>query len=1033
MLGPPLPAPPPELDPWDIPSAPGTPEAAIWRERERRQRTIRLLMMFLVMLLLMDSEDGAQRRQHHALRKQLRQKNKQGSSLQLESAVFESRQSQERRIRQLAVHHERFQALIHKNGGEDVDEQVRQWAEHEAEQEKDQFAENAPRSEQKQLVRQDDPEQDRKVFHYPWNATGFYRGEWSRKDSSQTERSGSKTERESQAPATDQPANLPDKPQSVVKDARALESTMTQELRDRNEAFGVLILPDGLEMEVRDDNNLTSLHWESLKTDSKNAIIRDEKVGFASTKSDVPKQDGEPGITLTHTSGRAAFQLFSRSIPSMKELSLVDGFVKLYDSTSPGYSTRKDILLRVRGVLIHAIGRLSLVSNVEISRSAFVIGGHSADIRRRRLMESLAALNEANIESVRDDAISLFPDSNGGQDGEYDWMMSSPGWEHRRLELETEEEGPSKLNETATQNSERTLVVTTTLRFSGDHDSTASTDVSSTGSQSPKDLPAWSDIVLPYPFVRDDKKETVRRTKTPASRNMPTREQALEDNAAGCGFEINMDIGEEEWAVGAWRKLVGRRINDLKRLDPSRQREEGDNEGEESIVHLRGLRPKLIQDQALVMTMVGSIHSPNCDFTANLNATALRTNWETTTSRAINYSFVMMLVCLTQILILLRQLLHSQGQSAASRVSLLCIGWQTLIDALLCLGHIYMSLSIQPLFSAFASVSFFKLLIFCVIEMKYMAIIIQARNSSNGGQTTEVLRRQIAMLHLRFYCAMAASFLLFFYIGDKYRTLYILTLYSFWVPQIIMNVLTEAKTPMHTSYIYGMSVTRMLAPLYLFGIRNNFLREVYPEAPYDPFMCQMLVLWVGIQTALLIGQGKYGARFLIPARFLPPKFDYSRPIPAAMLPPGALDVPTNMEAMEDREDSLRLSPNSERQSLISETSPSRGRHTTAETTRNRIRGKNRATRSESGMMTTEEHHTTTSATSDVTSSSPTNNGNSSSLHSLECSICYEPIDVRKRHDYMLAPCNHLFHRECLVQWMDVKMECPICRTELPAL
>ena len=481
-----------------------------------------------------------------------------------------------------------------------------------------------------------------------------------------------------------------------------------------------------------------------------------------------------------------------------------------------------------------------------------------------------------------------------------------------------------------------------------------------------------------------------------------------------------MDLDEVEWTIGAWRKLIAKRVSDLMKLDPSNERE-SDHENEDPIIHLRGMRPKPIQDQALAMKMVGTIRSTNCDFEAFLNATALRTDWEKTTSRAINYSFVMMLVCLVQILILLRQLLHSQGQSASVRVSLVCIGWQTLIDALLCLAHIYMSLSIQPLFSAFASVSFFKLLIFCVIEMKYMAIIIQARNSSNGGQSTEVLRRQIAMLHLRFYTAMAGSFLLFLYVGDKSRVFFMLALYSFWVPQIIMNIITEAKTPMHLYYIYGMSLTRLVAPLYLFGIRNNFLREVYPEAPYDPFACQMLVVWIAVQTAILIGQSKYGARFMIPARFLPPKFDYSRPIPASMLPPGALDMMMMSDSMDDRDDSQN-----ECHSVVvsSESKPPRGRHTTAVTTRNRIRG-NRAARSESGMM--EEHNTSGGAlTSSSPGLTPTTSLSSSPgthhNHTLDCSICYEPIDVRKRHEYMLAPCNHLFHRECLVKWMDVKME-----------
>ncbi len=52
---------------------------------------------------------------------------------------------------------------------------------------------------------------------------------------------------------------------------------------------------------------------------------------------------------------------------------------------------------------------------------------------------------------------------------------------------------------------------------------------------------------------------------------------------------------------------------------------------------------------------------------------------------------------------------------------------------------------------------------------------------------------------------------------------------------------------------------------------------------------------------------------------------------------------------------------------------------------------------------------------------------------LSCVICYNDIDIGDRMEYMLAPCNHIFHRQCLTQWMDVKMECPVCRTNLPAL
>lgn len=326
---------------------------------------------------------------------------------------------------------------------------------------------------------------------------------------------------------------------------------------------------------------------------------------------------------------------------------------------------------------------------------------------------------------------------------------------------------------------------------------------------------------------------------------------------------------------------------------------------------------------------------------------------------------------------------------------------------------------------------------------QYMAMILQARSNSQGGQPIEALRRQIAMLHLRFYVALFGTFLLAFYVGDKYRVVYALALYSFWVPQILYNIYTEAKTPLHPYYIYGMSVSRLVAPIYIFAVPRNFLKEVYPEAPTDPLLCELLVLWVALQAAILVAQSKHGARFMIPARCLPPKFDYSRPLPPSLLPPGGYGPPPTSESMDDREQhgkggarSLRLfssstpsrnassrSSSSERESLVP-----RQRHTTAVTTRNR---RDRSSRPPGTTTTTRTERVDKSAEAMVETSVPSSQP---PLHSVvECSICYDSIDVRDRLGYMLAPCDHLFHRHCLAQWMDVQMVCPICRTELPAL
>ncbi|EJK73332.1 hypothetical protein THAOC_05051 [Thalassiosira oceanica] len=271
--------------------------------------------------------------------------------------------------------------------------------------------------------------------------------------------------------------------------------------------------------------------------------------------------------------------------------------------------------------------------------------------------------------------------------------------------------------------------------------------------------------------------------------------------------------------------------------------------------------------------------------------------------------------------------------------------------------------------------------------MKYLAIIIQARNNANNtGLSQEEMRRQITLLHLKFYGALMLSIVLIWYLGSN-RSLCVLLLYSFWVPQIILNIMTESRKPMHPYYIYGMSITRSVAPIYVFAIRDNFLKEVNPDFPTEVQPVQMLVLWIAIQTAILRAQSKYGTRFMIPKRFLPPKYNYSRPIPASLLPASNSSA-SSSDIVE-----------------LGETSPTRAGANG--TTRNRRGGSNRE---ETPCMSEDTIETNT----------------------LDCIICHNEIDTNDPQGYMLTPCDHIFHRQCLEQWMDVKMECPVCRNSLPA-
>ena len=87
----------------------------------------------------------------------------------------------------------------------------------------------------------------------------------------------------------------------------------------------------------------------------------------------------------------------------------------------------------------------------------------------------------------------------------------------------------------------------------------------------------------------------------------------------------------------------------------------------------------------------------------------------------------------------------------------------------------------------------------------------------------------------------------------------LLLMYSFWIPQIITNIIRDSRKPLHPHYILGMTVTRLAIPLYTFGCPNNFMR-IQPDKKW----CICLSAFTGVQSFILLLQHYLGSRCFIP-------------------------------------------------------------------------------------------------------------------------------------------------------------------------
>uniref|UniRef100_A0A803MR34 RING-type E3 ubiquitin transferase n=1 Tax=Chenopodium quinoa TaxID=63459 RepID=A0A803MR34_CHEQI len=231
----------------------------------------------------------------------------------------------------------------------------------------------------------------------------------------------------------------------------------------------------------------------------------------------------------------------------------------------------------------------------------------------------------------------------------------------------------------------------------------------------------------------------------------------------------------------------------------------------------------------------------------------------------------------------------------------------------------------ESLFNAFATAAFFKFVVFSIFEMRYLLAIWKASRPANSGEGWEAMRRELSLL-LNTMCYLAFSnfqqllllsilslnllpllandvlqaclnlasdcpevsvypaFLfdpdidgillggiLIMYEFHNFLRVILLLMYSFWIPQIVTNVIRDSRKPLHPHYILGMTITRLAIPLYVFGCPNNFMR-IGPDKNW----CICLCSFMGLQALVLLLQHYLGSRCFIPRQILPEKYSYYR-------------------------------------------------------------------------------------------------------------------------------------------------------------
>lgn len=422
------------------------------------------------------------------------------------------------------------------------------------------------------------------------------------------------------------------------------------------------------------------------------------------------------------------------------------------------------------------------------------------------------------------------------------------------------------------------------------------------------------------------------------------------------------------------------------------------------------------------------------------------------------------LIC-AEIFLLLRQMNDTSTPSTRSRVSFYAIALMGLGDGFVCVGFMLISFFVDDAFLSLISTAFIAFLCVSFFSMKFLMDIwtvqgpersererrdaatnpaiaptprprvvpvaitvagvdtlplpVTARRPADSGTTPIIMpsdqdlgvaeaegdaatqpatqttmgsaRREIGSLYSRFYFLLLSVAFLSLHATSwptKIRSVYANVLafiyLSFWTPQVYRNVIRNCHKALRWEFVIGQSILRLAPFTYFYIVKDNVL---FVET--DQNAALVLIGWVWVQVWALASQEILGPRFFVPSGWAPPAYDYHPVLREDDQEAGA-SMP------------IGFTQGSTRRSLDD-------------------------------------------LDGDI---------NSHGKRNFDCAICMQNLEVPvvpagrggerdhsaslgtmifSRRAYMVTPCRHIFHTPCLEGWMKYRLQCPICRDDLPPL
>jgi hypothetical protein len=435
----------------------------------------------------------------------------------------------------------------------------------------------------------------------------------------------------------------------------------------------------------------------------------------------------------------------------------------------------------------------------------------------------------------------------------------------------------------------------------------------------------------------------------------------------------------------------------------------------------------------------GMLYSPNC--AVSLEVGALDGVRDEMYDNSLRVTILLAsIIMLSQIFVLIRQMSLTNTPSTLSKLSFWTISMMNMADGSLSIVCLLCSMVFNNLYIQFAVCAFLALTCSAIYEMKYAVKIyatqvnerqidwrtmlqgtpidvanerrdqVNASNASNGATGAATTPPTVAATEARgtgtadesaisaeLFTRHFFSMLVFLFFvlnvitwpkkSRQFFEYFFITVFnSYWVPQIYRNTLRGSRASFSWEFIISTSILRLLPAMYIEVFKNPFNHHK------DIGFAIFLVIWLSIQISILFAQEALGPRFFLNDKYLPQAYDYH-----PVITKGDIESGFNFDTEELVSDGSSSS---------NEDSRSLKYVTDCAICMQKL---------EVPIVNTQSNltHTDTSAT---TSLLPTPTS---------------AAGIIARRKYMVTPCNHIFHTDCLENWMMYKLQCPVCRNNLP--